>query len=625
MDSLLSLPLLPLIGALICFALQKKKSNHALSGWVATAAVASSFVVALRLFLSGLGISTPYTQVYWEWMRGVEFGFHFDRIASVMTLLVCGVGALIHLYAIGYMKEDTNRARFFSYLNLFVASMLVLILGSSLPVLFIGWEGVGICSFLLIGFWRENREFGSAASKAFIMNRIGDAGLLFGMGILYYSCGTLDIQALGHLYGAIPYFWLVIAGLVMFLGVAGKSAQIPLYTWLPDAMAGPTPVSALIHAATMVTAGIYLMARMDWLFAGVPEVSAVGVIIGIATCAVAGLTAIAQNDIKKVLAYSTVSQLGLMVAGAASGVWIFAIFHVITHAFFKATLFLGAGSVIHGCHHEQDMRKMGGLISKMPLTAICFLVATVAISGIAPLSGYYSKHGIIEGIHHANLIAPWILTALTLLTAVYMGRAFGMTFLGAYRGTSQPHEVSKIMWMPVAVLGLCSIVAGFLLNDIISIVLAGETNTHLATTQSITFSKESVQSMVATAQGVAPLLGNIGHEIASSLPALCALLVGILLGATGFEEVVSQLKILSTNFYLDVFYREILIKKLWSGFARICGSSETLVFEEVANGIGSTVEAVSEGARTIQSGSVNHYALGMLLGAIVLVGVYILG
>ena len=484
-DSRLALVVLaPLIGAVLTYILGK--SSQKISGVIASAAVIVSFMCVGSLWadlptVGSFGVTLSSWLSFGEISLPLEL--YFDKLSAVMCLVVTGVGALIHIYSIGYMAEDESRPRFFSYLNLFIAAMLVLVLGKSLPTIFIGWEGVGLCSYLLIGFWYTNPEFASAGRKAFVMNRIGDVGFIVAMAVLYHSCGSLDITVLAkpETLARIPAELGFIAGIALFVAATGKSAQLPLFTWLPDAMAGPTPVSALIHAATMVTAGVYLMARMHGVVELDSAVPAVILWTALATSAIAAIIAMSQNDIKKVLAYSTVSQLGFMFIAVGVGAYGFALFHVVTHAFFKACLFLSAGSVIYGCHHEQDMRRMGGLAKSMPLTCFAYGVSTIAIAGIPPFSGYFSKHGILDAIPLTgnSYLHPWlgviglIATGITVLTAFYMFRSFILTFMGEYRGHEHPHEAPMVMTAPVLMLALLAVVGGAFLSPIFLPYLTG--------------------------------------------------------------------------------------------------------------------------------------------------------
>ena len=481
---------LPLAGFLVngALALRRAPARTAVS-IVGPGVLLAAFGVALAVFFELLRQPPhePHIVRLWSWMPAgaleLDLAFQVDQLAAVMLLVVTGVGSLIHLFSMGYMREDPGYARYFAHLNLFVAFMLVLVLGSSLPVLFIGWEGVGLCSYLLIGFWFTEKANADAGLKAFIMNRIGDFGVLVAMFLLWRALGTLDfaqiaarapegLEAGGTVVTLITLF--------LFLGCTGKSAQIPLYTWLPDAMAGPTPVSALIHAATMVTAGVYLVARTNVLFAMAPLSSAVVAGVGAVTALFAATIALKQYDIKKVLAYSTVSQLGYMFLAVGSAAFAGGIFHLVTHAFFKALLFLGAGSVIHAMHHAyhathshedaQDMRNMGGLRRHMPVTFWLMTIATLAIAGIPPFSGFFSKDEILASAfaRGAELPVYYLYYAFgvlaAFLTAFYMARLIAMTFLGENRTGAEEsrhlHEAPWIMTGPLVVLGVLSVIGG---------------------------------------------------------------------------------------------------------------------------------------------------------------------
>ncbi|MEP6745020.1 MAG: NADH-quinone oxidoreductase subunit L, partial [Gemmatimonadota bacterium] len=451
----------------------------------------AAFAVVLWVTRSvaGAHLESPIVVHLWDWIGAgalrIPLAFQVDQLTVVMLLVVTGVGSLIHLFSVGYMHADEGYARYFSYLNLFVANMLVLVLGDSLPVLFIGWEGVGLCSYLLIGFWYQDKANSDAGKKAFIVNRIGDFGFLIAMFILWQALGTLNFQEIAH---AAPTAFdggsavVTAATLFLILGCAGKSAQIPLYTWLPDAMAGPTPVSALIHAATMVTAGVYLVARTNVLFALAPLSSTILAGLGAATAIFAATIGLKQYDIKKVLAYSTVSQLGYMFLAVGTGAYVAGVFHLVTHAFFKALLFLGAGSVIHAMHHAyhathssedaQDMRNMGGLRKAMPVTFVLMAIATLAIAGFPLLSGFFSKDEILAAAFARGAGEPvyylfWVAgLAAALCTAVYMARLITMTFLGENRtGAKEQEQLHEAPWMmtgPLVVLGVGSVLGGML-------------------------------------------------------------------------------------------------------------------------------------------------------------------
>lgn len=463
------IPLFPLLGSIIAFVNGKK--NPKTAGPIATTASLLSFLCVVSLFMS-LPESGVVTSHLFTWFSvplqdknlSFEFLFRFDQLTAVMGLVVTGIGTLIHLYSCGYMSEDPSRHRFFSYLNLFLFSMLLLILGGNLLVLFVGWEGVGLCSYLLIGFWFKNISYAAAGRKAFVVNRIGDAGFLLGMFLLIQHVGSIDFLDLQNFFATntLSVSTIALISFLLFVGATGKSAQIPLFVWLPDAMAGPTPVSALIHAATMVTAGIYMMARLHFMFDLAPMVLAVVCAVALVTAFLSATIALTQNDIKKVLAYSTVSQLGFMFMGLGASSYAAGMFHVMTHAFFKACLFLGAGSVIYALHHEQDIRHMGGLFKKIPVTAIAFLVSCLAIAGLPPFSGFFSKDEILLNVY---MHAPRWVYALSLLaaflTSFYMFRLFAIVFLGKPRG-HEPHPIPFVMNAPVLILGILAVIGGFL-------------------------------------------------------------------------------------------------------------------------------------------------------------------
>lgn len=492
MTSLVWLAILfPILGALAngWLAIRKPEARSMVS-LIGTGSVVLSFLVAIGVFFEIQQVETATRVVLWEWLPvsgefHIDLALQVDRLSTVMLLVVTGIGSLIHVFSIGYMAEDAGFARFFSYLNLFVACMLVLVLGASLPVSYIGWEGVALCSYLLIGFWYDVDSYADAGKKAFIVNRIGDFGVLLAMFLIWWNLGTLEYDGIAA--RAPELFSLggtavTVAALALFLGCTGKSAQIPLFVWLPDAMAGPTPVSALIHAATMVTAGVFLIVRTGVIFALAPAAMATVAVIGALTAFFAATIGLRQYDIKKVLAYSTVSQLGYMFLGLAMGSWASGIFHLITHAFFKALLFLGAGSVIHVMHHAfhhahskadaQDMRNMGGLRKAMPWTWSMMGLATLAIAGIPPFSGFFSKDEILgvtfaRGLDDPLFMFCWVLaSAASLITAFYMARLMTMTFFGEFRGGEKAAEAlteaPRSMTGPIIALGILSVIGGVL-------------------------------------------------------------------------------------------------------------------------------------------------------------------
>lgn len=632
--NLILIAILPLIGSLVAYAVGKRVPMAA--GWIATGACLGSFLLVLKNFwLLPSSIEEQrliLEQTVFTWfaadLLNVKFNLRMDQLSAVMSLIVTGIGTLIHLYSIGYMAEDPSRARFFAYLNLFMFSMLLLVLGGNLLVLFVGWEGVGLCSYLLIGFWFKNIDFAAAGKKAFIVNRIGDAGFLLGIFLLFGLFETVDFQELRYAItqgasGVTDYLWIV--AICLFVGATGKSAQIPLFVWLPDAMAGPTPVSALIHAATMVTAGIYMLARMHFLFDLTPGVMLGVTIVATITAFVAATTAMAQNDIKKVLAYSTVSQLGFMFMAAGVGAYAVAIFHVMTHAFFKACLFLGAGSVIHGCHHEQDMRKMGGLRSKMPITFFTYFVSVLAISGIYPFAGYQSKHAILSSLQNfvsdaaisfnplqlmdegiafpIGEILALIATLIACLTAFYMTRSLVLTFFGEYRGKAHPHESPILMWIPLVVLAFLALVGGVLVEGHLFDYLA------LAGLYTPAIAHES-----------------IGASLIHSWPGLLGFGLAILfytkfnyIPKKIFNAVPSFSKLLENKWYFDEIYLFLIIRPLRSASNFLFKGVDRGVIDSAVNGTASLVDVSGELARTTQTGQVRHYALFMFLATVFII------
>ena len=606
------LVVVPAIGSVLSYGVGR--FVPALAGVIASLAIVISCGCTVALFnqLGASGGSFSVVLSSWltfgDWQMPLEL--YFDRLAAVMCLVITGIGSLIHIYSIGYMAHDESRPRFFAYLNLFVASMLVLVLGKSLPVVFIGWEGVGLCSYLLIGFWFSNREYASAGRKAFVMNRVGDVGFLIAMAILLGYCGTLDVVQLNRpdVLAKLPADMGLIAGLALFFAATGKSAQIPLFTWLPDAMAGPTPVSALIHAATMVTAGIYLMGRLHGVVELDPAVPATIMWVALATAALAATVAMVQSDIKKVLAYSTVSQLGFMFIAVGAGFYGVALFHVVTHAFFKACLFLSAGSVIHGCHHEQDMRNMGGLAKKMPLTCISYGVATLAIAGIAPFAGYFSKHAIIESLHEVGnpLLTPWlpvigfVVTVIAVCTAFYMSRSFIMTFLGSYRGSEHPHEAPLAMTAPVLVLAALSVVGGLWL--------------HHSLFEYVTGPLPATTLREETSGFVGYILGSMPGILGIALAVIVYLMVPSLTSsirsfAWPFE------RLFAGKYFVDELYERAILAPI-SAFSRMLSRTVNQTFVEGSgSALGSVTRAVGELTCRITTGQVATYAL-LMFGAI---------
>ena len=545
----------------------------------------------------------------------IPFDFRVDALSSLFLLVITGVGTLIHLYSTAYMQEESapHYARYFAYLNLFIFSMLLLVLGDNYVIMFIGWEGVGLCSYLLIGYWFTNTTYNNAAKKAFIMNRIGDLGFLLAIFWLIVKLGTvsygevLTAESLAKLSSTD----ITAITLLLFVGAMGKSAQIPLYTWLPDAMAGPTPVSALIHAATMVTAGIYMITRTNIFYTHSEIAQTVVAIIGISTALLAATIAIKQNDIKKVLAYSTVSQLGYMFLGLGVGAYSGAVFHVITHAFFKALLFLAAGSVIHAMHHEQDIRKMGGLKSKLPITHITFLIGCIAIAGVPPFSGFFSKDEILAAAYAKNPIY-WFLGLIgAAMTAFYMFRLYATTFLGQFRGTeaqaSHLHESPVSMTIPLIILAVLSAVGGAMgvpeilgghhwLGQHLSSIIGAESTLHLShTTEWILMGSSVTIAVLALLIAISKYSKQADGEPQTALG-----------------------KFLYNKWLVDELYEKAIVQPLnrFAGFLKEV--VEKNIIDGFVNGTGKIVQYGARQTRLIQSGQVGYYILFMVLSIVLL-------
>lgn len=618
MDTSLVLVLLlaPFLGFLFNVFLGKKAGKN-IVGIVGTLSVAISFSVTLYLFAN----ATPEPLVInlFDWISlqrfDVSFGFILDQLSLIWLLFVTGIGSLIHLYSISYMHDDEKMHSFFAYLNLFIFFMITLVIGSNLLVMFIGWEGVGLCSYLLIGFWYKNQDFNDAAKKAFIMNRIGDLGFLIGIFIVGSLFNTLDFTTLKTTITSasdVNDFWIAVAALALFIGASGKSAQIPLYTWLPDAMAGPTPVSALIHAATMVTAGIFMITRLNFLFDTAPSIQNIIAIVGAVTALVAATIALVQNDIKKVLAYSTVSQLGLMFLALGLGAYEVAVFHVITHAFFKACLFLGSGSVIHGLHGEQDMRKMGGLKKAMPITFITMLIAALAISGIFPLAGFWSKDEILMTAFHAN-IALWVIGSIaSILTAFYMFRLIYLTFFNSFRGTEEQknhlHESPSLITLPLIILAILSFFGG-----IISLPGHSWLNEYL----SPLFSKVAQEEhSFGTTEYVLMAIATIGALIGIGIAFKKYLKDNTI--PSQDSEITGVSKVLYNKYYVDEAYNAIFVKpvNVLSSFFRdaVETTLSALVF-----GLGKVTNEIALQGKKVHNGSVGLYLFAFVLGVIAII------
>ena len=611
-------PLFPLIGFLLN-GLGRKFFSKTVTGLIGCTSVLLSFAVSVGLFMevqSHGGFVVDYFSFIDTAHIKVPFSFQVDALSVLFLLIITGIGFLIHLYSTAYMKEEAPKdyGRYFAYLNLFIFSMLLLVLGSNYVIMFIGWEGVGLCSYLLIGFWFKNDNYNYAAKKAFVMNRIGDLGFLlaiFWIISIFGTTGYHDVFAQVTSHTIKLSGWDITAiTLLLFVGATGKSAQIPLYTWLPDAMAGPTPVSALIHAATMVTAGIYMITRSNVLFSMSEVTMNLVAIIGLATALFSATIALKQNDIKKVLAYSTVSQLGYMFLGLGVGAYTGAVFHVMTHAFFKALLFLGAGSVIHAMHHEQDIRKMGGLWKKLPVTHLTFLVGCIAISGIPPFSGFFSKDEILAAAFVKNPVYWGLGVAGAAMTAFYMFRLYATTFLGIFRGTHDQehhlHESPAAMTIPLLILAFLSIVGGFIG---VPEVLGGHHMLKGFLSSVITTEKEH-----ALEHGTEYLLMGISVAIAT---------ISIIFAIVRFskkpqlDEPTGFGKILANKWYIDELYDTIIVNPLQSVANFFKNVVEKNVIDGAVNGIGRLVNYSSRQLRLIQSGQVSGYILFMVLAIIV--------
>ena len=660
-DKVWLIPLFPLIGFLINGFFGKKIKNEAVIGGIGTLMIFMSFIVSCGILMQMIGLPPEqrvFEKVLFPWIHSGNFkadmAFLVDPLSVIMIMVVTGVGSLIHLYSIGYMHGEEGFYRFFAYLNLFCMSMLLLVLGNNMLVMFIGWEGVGLCSYLLIGYYFHKKSAGDAAKKAFVMNRVGDFGFLIGLFTLYWWFGSnhniwtvnfTEIKAASHL---LPYGGVVtVATLCFFVGATGKSAQIPLFTWLPDAMEGPTPVSALIHAATMVTAGVYMIARMSFVFIKSPDTMMVVAVIGAATAIFAATIGTAQNDIKRVLAYSTVSQLGFMFLAMGVGAFWAGIFHLMTHAFFKACMFLGSGSVIHSMHHAlhkghlhddaQDMRNMGGLRKVMPITFITFFVSTLAIAGIFPFSGFFSKDEILwkafSNPYHGGLnIILWGTGAIAAcFTAFYMFRLVFMTFFGECRINPKVkeylHESPLVITIPLMVLGVLATFGGFLGMPKVMGALPNYLEHWLDPVFELANEYGTKYAHAGGHESHALEWGLMGLSVAIAV-------VGIMIAMTMYvKNTGAPARFVATfpalhravfnKWYVDELYDFIFVNPckafgqfLWKGF-------DVIVIDGVVNGVANVVMGFSGIFRYMQSGYVYNYAFSMALGVVVILGYYI--
>ncbi len=625
-DLLRWIPLIPLLGSVVNLFCGRMLGRQR-AGALACAAVGASFALAFYVFLQ-LPSTGVYRDLVYTWIESgafqVNLAFAVDALTAVMLLIVTGVGFLIHVYSLGYMGHDDDSVRFFVYLNLFIFFMLVLVMGDNLLLLFVGWEGVGLCSYLLIGFWYQDPNNAIAGNKAFIVNRIGDFGFILGIFLLVTELGrqgiwTLDFAELQKHVQLLSPSMIGLITLLLFVGATGKSAQIPLFVWLPDAMAGPTPVSALIHAATMVTAGVYMAARLHFLFSLAPATLALIAWIGAATAILAATIALTQNDIKKVLAYSTVSQLGYMFLAVGMGAFSAAIFHVFTHAFFKGCLFLGSGSVIHALGGEQDMRKMGGLKAYLPKTYWTYVIATLAIAGIPFTAGFFSKDLILWQTFSQGAMVLWGIGLVTAgLTAFYMFRQLFMVFHGDCHADDHAkahlHESPAVMTLPLIILAAGSIFTGWLGAPE---YLWGSRWDHW------------LQPLFGAAEAHR---GSLGTELLVTLLTLAVVAAGIYLayaryaraGARVEQGVGGLLYRLSFNkFYVDELYDRVFVRPFTACARFFAYFIDPWAIDGTVNGVAATVRGLGWIWRGLQTGNVQHYVAGFLVGTLALLAYYI--
>jgi NADH-quinone oxidoreductase subunit L len=619
------IPLFPLVSFVI-IALFGKNLSKSITTFLAPGSILASFVVALLIFFSQVSTNQSVTVPLFSWFQvgdfQADFSFLVDSLSILFTMVITGVGFLIHVYSTGYMHDEKDYNRYFSYLNLFVFFMLLLVLGDNLLLMFVGWEGVGLCSYLLIGFWFRNINYSNAANKAFIMNRIGDLGFLLGIILTFGVFGSINYHEVFAQAGSVVVdgkliTWITV---LLFIGAMGKSAQIPLYTWLPDAMAGPTPVSALIHAATMVTAGIYMVARCGVLFSMSEFTMQLISIIGISTALLAATIALFQNDIKKVLAYSTVSQLGLIFCALGAGAFSAGVFHVVTHAFFKALLFLGAGSVIHGMSGDQDIRNMGGLKKKMPVTYITFFIATIAISGIPPFAGFFSKDQMLAEIFVHNKVLFVLAVVVSLMTAFYMFRLLFLTFFGEFRGNSiqknHVHESPKSMTIPLMILAALSVVGGF-------IGFPHELGHQLHL-------DHWLDGFLATSIKTGKIEMTLTTELILMATTIILILTVILIARTMFvsknkvpesDEAAMPLwkEVIYYKYYIDEIYEAVVVKPLNRISGLLYHYIEKSGIDAMVNGIGTSVVNWSQLLRLSQTGGLGFYVMAMVISILVLI------
>jgi len=595
------IPTLPLAGFVINGLFGRRFSKSTINA-VAIGSVVLSFAWVLKTLLGLMPLDAAHIEHYFTWIQSgaINIGCDFavDRLTAVMLLVVTGIGSLIHIYSVGYMAHEGGYYRFFAYMNLFMFFMLVLVLAANYLLLFVGWEGVGLCSYLLIGFYFTKHSATTAGNKAFIVNRIGDFGFSLAMFLIFTTFGSLDFGSVFHQAPGASASVLTAIGLLLLVGACGKSAQLPLYVWLPDAMAGPTPVSALIHAATMVTAGVYMMARSWPILVHAPAAMDTMAVIGIATAFFAASIGLVQNDIKKVFAYSTVSQLGYMFVGVGCGAFSAGIWHLMTHAFFKALLFLGSGSVIHALSGEQDLRNMGGLRTKIRWTFLTMMCGAVAIAGIPPFSGFYSKDAILLAAYRHEPWMYWLGVVTAGMTAFYVFRAIFLAFFGAYRGHEHPHESPPVMWVPLAILAVLSLVGGWLfqipdfLRNFFPVSEAPE---------------DTSLMMISVASGVIGIF--VAWLLYVAKPAMADSL------ASAFRPIYTTLY---NKYYVDEIYDAAVVNPLVAGSEVVLWKgADAGMIDGAVNGVGSLARKVGGVLRLLQSGNIRSYAAWVLFGSVI--------
>jgi len=611
-------PLFPLIGFLINGFFGKKMSKS-LSGLIACGAILASFVVSLLIFLEARHLP-EHSQIVnlFSWINAgslsIPFEFVVDPLSTWFLLIITGIGFLIHVYSTSYMHDDAGFSRFFTYLNLFVFFMLLLVLGNNFLIMFVGWEGVGLCSYLLIGFWFKNTDYNNAARKAFIMNRVGDLGFLLGIILIFVTFGSISFNEVFAKAGTVSESTITAIALLLFIGAMGKSAQIPLYTWLPDAMAGPTPVSALIHAATMVTAGVYMIVRSNVFYSISDVASEVVAIVGVATALFAATIGLFQNDIKKILAYSTVSQLGLMFLGLGVGAYSSSVFHVTTHAFFKALLFLGAGSVIHAMSGEQDIRKMGGLKGALPKTFLTMLLGTLAISGVPGLSGFFSKDEILAHVYEHSPVLWFFGMLASMLTVFYMFRLMFLTFWGGFRGTKEQHhhlhESPAAMTIPLIVLAILSVVGGliglpefwhmpnFISNHLDPLILRKSPSTLKHETEWM------LMGIAVAAAFTMIYFAYIVYRQKQTLP----LKEG--------DKLPGLQKVIYNKYYVDEFYNAVITKPLDAISSVFYKFIDKGIIDGIVEGVGNSVKGIGSVVKLVQQGNISFYLITMMLSIV---------